>query len=89
MIMCKSYVLQLLFSSSNMKKGASGKSEHISPPLEWCQRIKIVVDTAKGLEYHHEKAHPSIVHGDKRPSNILLSENHKAKIADEVLFFLK
>ena len=31
------------------------------PALDWMQRVKIVVDAAKGLEYLHEKVQPSIV----------------------------
>ncbi|CAM8893536.1 unnamed protein product [Rhodiola kirilowii] len=49
--------------------------------LSWSQRVKIAVGVAKGLEYLH-KAEPSIVHRDVTSSNVLLFDNHVAKIAD-------
>nr|GFA37160.1 PTI1-like tyrosine-protein kinase 3 isoform X2 [Tanacetum cinerariifolium] len=42
----------------------------------------IAVDAARGLEYLHEKVQPPLIHGDIRSSNVLLSEDLKAKIAD-------
>jgi pto-interacting protein 1 len=46
------------------------------------QRVKIVVDAVKGLEFLHEKVPLSIIHRDIVSSNNLLFENFKAKIAD-------
>ncbi|XP_051202891.1 PTI1-like tyrosine-protein kinase 3 [Lolium perenne] len=62
------------------RKGVAGSQP--GPALDWMQRIKIVVDAAKGLEYLHEKVQPSVVHRDIRSSNVLLFEDYKAKIAD-------
>ncbi|XP_014756456.1 PTI1-like tyrosine-protein kinase 3 [Brachypodium distachyon] len=62
------------------RKGVAGAQP--GPALDWMQRIKIVVDAAKGLEYLHEKVQPSVVHRDIRSSNVLLFEDYKAKIAD-------
>ncbi|KAL6614004.1 hypothetical protein ACP70R_036274 [Stipagrostis hirtigluma subsp. patula] len=62
------------------RKGVQGAQP--GPALNWMQRVKIAVDAAKGLEYLHEKVHPSIVHRDIRSSNILLFEDFRAKIAD-------
>ncbi|AES99335.2 receptor protein kinase TMK1 [Medicago truncatula] len=51
--------------------------------LTWNQRMIIALDIAKGLEYLHGSLTKStIVHGDLKPSNILLGENMRAKIAD-------
>ncbi|PWZ20475.1 PTI1-like tyrosine-protein kinase 3 [Zea mays] len=41
------------------RKGVAGAQP--GPALDWMQRVKIVVDAAKGLEYLHEKVQPSIV----------------------------
>jgi pto-interacting protein 1 len=62
------------------RKGVQGAQPGLA--LGWMQRVKIVVDAMKGLEFLHEKVQPSIVHRDIGSSNILLFEDFKAKIAD-------
>ncbi|KAL8487413.1 hypothetical protein ACS0TY_023914 [Phlomoides rotata] len=62
------------------RKGVQGAQP--GPTLDWMQRVRIAVDAARGLEYLHEKAQPSIIHRDIRSSNVLLFEDYKAKIAD-------
>ncbi|KAL6503596.1 PTI1-like tyrosine-protein kinase 3 [Orobanche gracilis] len=62
------------------RKGVQGAQP--GPVLDWMQRVRIAVDAARGLEYLHEKAQPSVIHRDIRSSNILLFEDYKAKIAD-------
>ncbi|XP_017237022.1 receptor-like serine/threonine-protein kinase NCRK isoform X2 [Daucus carota subsp. sativus] len=56
--------------------GASGKC------LDWGIRVAIALGAAKGLEYLHEAAAPKILHRDVKSTNILLDENHRAKITD-------
>lgn len=48
----------------------------------WKKRFDIITSVAKGIEYLHEACDPPIVHGDIKPSNILLDLNLDAKIAD-------
>lgn len=62
------------------KKGVKGAQP--GPVLTWTQRVKIAVGAAKGLEYLHEKAQPSIIHRDIKSSNVLLFDDFTAKIAD-------
>ncbi|KAH9605167.1 hypothetical protein KSS87_011123 [Heliosperma pusillum] len=62
------------------KKGVKGALP--GPVLSWAQRVKIAVTAARGLEYLHEKADPKIFHRDIKSSNILLFDNHVAKIGD-------
>ncbi|XP_072967965.1 probable LRR receptor-like serine/threonine-protein kinase At1g05700 [Typha angustifolia] len=50
--------------------------------LSWRKRTEIAVDAALGLEYLHEGCTPPIVHRDVKTSNILLSSDLKAKLAD-------
>ncbi|KAF8015512.1 hypothetical protein BT93_H1127 [Corymbia citriodora subsp. variegata] len=50
--------------------------------LMWIQRLRIALDVANGLQYLHEHAQPSIVHGDIRTSNILLDSRFKVKISN-------
>ncbi|XP_073037874.1 probable LRR receptor-like serine/threonine-protein kinase At4g37250 [Primulina eburnea] len=51
------------------------------PPghMPWEMRIKIAKGVARGLCYIHEKKH---VHGNLKPSNILLGHNMEPKIGD-------
>ncbi|CAO2833482.1 unnamed protein product [Amaranthus hypochondriacus] len=51
-------------------------------PLSWERRIHIALDVARGLEYLHDGAVPSIIHRDIKSSNILLDQSMKARVAD-------
>ncbi|KAL5727811.1 hypothetical protein ACHQM5_000960 [Ranunculus cassubicifolius] len=50
--------------------------------MEWKKRFSIVIDIAKGLQFLHTVCDPVIIHGDIKPSNILLDKDFNAKIAD-------
>ncbi|XP_068647891.1 probable receptor-like protein kinase At1g80640 [Aristolochia californica] len=50
--------------------------------LAWHRRMKIALDTARGLEYLHEHCNPPIIHRDLKSSNILLDSNFNAKLSD-------
>ncbi|KAL6981168.1 Receptor-like kinase tmk4, partial [Sarracenia purpurea var. burkii] len=52
------------------------------PPLTWKQRVMIVLDVARGVEYLHSLAQQSFIHRDLKPSNILLGDDMKAKVSD-------
>ncbi|CAI9092145.1 OLC1v1027320C1 [Oldenlandia corymbosa var. corymbosa] len=56
---------------------------------DWKKRFSIALDIAKGLEYLHHVCDPPIIHGDVKPSNILLDANFNAKIGDFGLARLK
>ncbi|KAJ0865921.1 putative protein kinase RLK-Pelle-LRR-III family [Helianthus annuus] len=51
-------------------------------PLSWPVRLKIMRGTAKGLAYLHEFSPKKYVHGDLKPSNILLGLNMEPQISD-------
>lgn len=51
-------------------------------PLPWFVRLKIMKGVAKGLVYLHEYSPKKYVHGDLKPSNILLGANMEPKISD-------
>ncbi|CAL9056379.1 receptor-like kinase TMK4 [Musa acuminata AAA Group] len=52
------------------------------PPLTWKQRLTIVLDVARGIEYLHSLAQESFIHRDLKPSNILLDKDLRAKVSD-------
>ncbi|KAK1403097.1 Chitin elicitor receptor kinase 1 [Heracleum sosnowskyi] len=51
-------------------------------PLSWSSRMKIALDSARGLEYIHEHTNPAYIHRDIKSANILLDGNLRAKVAD-------
>ncbi|KAK0583051.1 hypothetical protein LWI29_032857 [Acer saccharum] len=57
--------------------------------MEWKKRFEIAFDIAKGLEYLHHSCDPPVIHGDIKPSNILLDGDFIAKIGDFGLARLK
>ncbi|KAL5577864.1 hypothetical protein UlMin_019563 [Ulmus minor] len=48
----------------------------------WHQRMKIALDTARGLFYLHEECRTQIIHCDIKPQNILLDDSFTARISD-------
>ncbi|KAL0550771.1 hypothetical protein IC582_009835 [Cucumis melo] len=48
----------------------------------WHSRIKIILETARGLCYLHEGCSSQTIHCDIKPQNILLDESFTARIAD-------
>ncbi|KAL2546145.1 Leucine-rich repeat protein kinase family protein [Forsythia ovata] len=51
-------------------------------PLSWSMRVNIMKGVAKGLVYLHEYSPKKYVHGDLKPSNILLGHDMEPKISD-------
>ncbi|XP_062147994.1 calmodulin-binding receptor-like cytoplasmic kinase 3 isoform X3 [Alnus glutinosa] len=50
--------------------------------LDFNQRLEIAIDVAHGLTYLHLYGEKQIIHRDVKSSNILLTENMRAKVAD-------
>jgi Protein kinase domain/D-mannose binding lectin/S-locus glycoprotein domain len=50
--------------------------------LQWRERFKVAMGTAKGLAYLHHECLEWIIHCDVKPENILLTRNFEPKIAD-------
>lgn len=56
--------------------------EENSPLATWYARIKVAVDAARGIQYLHDYAVPSIIHRDIKSANILLDDTWTAKVSD-------
>ncbi|GAB2269929.1 hypothetical protein Dimus_004847 [Dionaea muscipula] len=50
--------------------------------LNWNDRLKIALGSARGLAYLHHDCYPRIVHRDVKSSNILLDENLEPHVSD-------
>ncbi|XP_038901984.1 G-type lectin S-receptor-like serine/threonine-protein kinase LECRK3 [Benincasa hispida] len=48
----------------------------------WCVRIQVALETARGLCYLHEGCSTQIIHCDIKPHNILLDDSFTVRIAD-------
>ncbi|XP_028770412.1 U-box domain-containing protein 33 isoform X2 [Neltuma alba] len=53
-----------------------------TPPLSWQTRIHIAAEQCSALIFLHSSKPHSIVHGDLKPSNILLDANLVSKLSD-------
>ncbi|XP_058094156.1 serine/threonine-protein kinase-like protein CR4 [Magnolia sinica] len=59
-----------------------GKNLGGKEPLNWIRRVTIAVQAARGIEYLHGYACPPVIHRDIKSSNILIDEEHNARVAD-------
>ncbi|KAF8083632.1 hypothetical protein N665_0761s0007 [Sinapis alba] len=57
-------------------------NEHGDSCLSWERRFSIILDVAKALEFMHFGCDPPVIHGDIKPSNVLLDSEFRAKISD-------
>ena len=53
-----------------------------TPPLSWQARIRIAAELCSALIFLHSSKPHSVVHGDLKPSNILLDANLISKLSD-------
>ncbi|KAG8075137.1 hypothetical protein GUJ93_ZPchr0006g41935 [Zizania palustris] len=74
------YIVYELMEKGSLETQLHGPSH--GSTLSWHIRMKIALDTARGLEYLHEHCNPPVIHRDLKSSNILLDSDFNAKIAD-------
>ena len=71
-----------------MKNGSLEKWLYLSDDfLEMCkfsliQRLNITIDVASAIEYLHHRCRQPMVHGDLKPSNVLLDHDMLAHVGD-------
>ncbi|KAL2918479.1 U1 snRNP protein [Polyrhizophydium stewartii] len=58
------------------------------PDMSIGERIGILLDTARGMRYLHERQ-PPVIHSDLRGDNVLIDSNGRAHVADFGLSFIK
>ncbi|BAF24836.2 Os09g0341100 [Oryza sativa Japonica Group] len=51
-------------------------------PLTWSERYKIILGLGSALRYLHEEWEQCVVHGDIKPSNIMLDSSYNTKLGD-------
>lgn len=69
-------------SNGNLANALKGRNGQPSTNLTWTTRLKVAKGAARGLAYLHECSPRKYVHGDIKPSNILLDINYQPYISD-------
>lgn len=67
-------------SRGNLEENLHGGKE--KPVLPWTVRLKVAVGVAEALDYLHNGFSQSVIHGDVKSSNILLSEKFEPQLSD-------
>lgn len=71
-----------LMENGSLQDCLFGKRKGEGMMLDWGVRVRVAIDVAKGLEFLHHECEPGIIHGDLKPSNVLIGDRLKAKIGD-------
>ncbi|CAL0323145.1 unnamed protein product [Lupinus luteus] len=74
------FIVYELMQNGSLETQLHGPSH--GSALTWHMRMKIALDTARGLKYLHEHCCPPVIHRDLKSSNILLDASFSAKVSD-------
>ncbi|KAL8137814.1 hypothetical protein V2J09_003815 [Rumex salicifolius] len=69
-------------SNGNLATALQGKTGQLAGSITWSTRLRIAKGTARGLAYLHECSPRKFVHGDIKPTNILLDNDFHPFISD-------
>ncbi|XP_010040522.2 probable LRR receptor-like serine/threonine-protein kinase At3g47570 [Eucalyptus grandis] len=78
----KALVYDLMRNGSLEQWLHPGENQLDVPKLNLRQRLDIAIDAASAIEYLHHHCQMSIVHGDLKPSNVLLDHDMVARVCD-------
>ncbi|XP_073002941.1 putative receptor-like protein kinase At1g80870 [Typha latifolia] len=71
-----------LMPNGSLQDALFSDSDSDSSSLDWPTRFAILLDVAHALAFLHLECDPPVVHGDLKPSNVLLGSDFRAKISD-------
>ncbi|XP_047322061.1 serine/threonine-protein kinase-like protein ACR4 [Impatiens glandulifera] len=69
-------------ANGSLHQHLHGKNKSLKEQLDWIRRVTIAVQAARGIEYLHGYACPPVIHRDIKSSNILIDEEHNARVSD-------
>ncbi|KAI3503992.1 hypothetical protein L1887_32536 [Cichorium endivia] len=69
-------------ANGSLHQHLHGNPKALKSQLDWVKRVTIAVQAARGIEYLHGYACPPVIHRDIKSSNILIDEEHNARVAD-------
>lgn len=69
-------------ANGSLHQHLHGTSKTMKEQLDWVRRVTIAVQAARGIEYLHGYACPPVIHRDIKSSNILIDEEHNARVSD-------
>lgn len=69
-------------ANGSLHQHLHSKNKEVREQLDWVRRVTIAVQAARGIEYLHGYACPPVIHRDIKSSNILIDEEHNARVAD-------
>ncbi|KAK4401406.1 Serine/threonine-protein kinase-like protein ACR4 [Sesamum angolense] len=69
-------------ANGSLHQHLHSKNKELKDQLDWVRRVTIAVQAARGIEYLHGYACPPVIHRDIKSSNILIDEEHNARVAD-------
>ncbi|KAK4437643.1 Serine/threonine-protein kinase-like protein ACR4 [Sesamum alatum] len=69
-------------ANGSLHQHLHSKNKELTDQLDWVRRVTIAVQAARGIEYLHGYACPPVIHRDIKSSNILIDEEHNARVAD-------
>ncbi|GLT83948.1 hypothetical protein SLE2022_022100 [Rubroshorea leprosula] len=78
----KALVYEFMQNGSLEKWLHPNEDQTIARSLSLIQRLNIAIEVASAIEYLHNYCQPSIVHGDLKPSNVLLDEEMVSHVGD-------
>lgn len=71
-----------LMANGSLEDWLHRSSGRESRGLSLIQRLNIAIDVASAVEYLHYGTESTVVHGDLKPSNVLLDEDMVAHVGD-------